>query len=88
MAEEYKITTDDIESCWKNDHVMSYFAELLNGDYQASTLREDLLSLIGSKYDPRTLKDGEPCRHVGCLNHRSHPCEGCGRVGGIYKREE
>jgi len=28
------------------------------------------------------LKDGEPCHHRGCLSHISHPCEGCGRVGG------
>ena len=28
-------------------------------------------------------KDGEPCPHAGCLHHMSHPCEGCGRVGGI-----
>lgn len=28
------------------------------------------------------LKDGEPCDHPGCLSHRSHPCEGCGRIGG------
>jgi hypothetical protein len=25
---------------------------------------------------------GEPCDHPGCLSHVSHPCEGCGRVGG------
>ena len=30
----------------------------------------------------RTLEDGEPCKHLGCLSHISHPCEGCGRVGG------
>lgn len=29
------------------------------------------------KYD-----DGQPCNHRGCLNHISHPCEGCGRTGG------
>ena len=29
-----------------------------------------------------TLKDGEPCSHPGCLNHITHPCEGCGRIGG------
>jgi hypothetical protein len=30
-----------------------------------------------------SLKDGEPCgRHRGCLNHISHPCEACGRIGG------
>ncbi len=28
-----------------------------------------------------TYKDGEPCRHPGCLHHLSHPCEGCGRLG-------
>lgn len=27
-------------------------------------------------------KDGEPCGYPGCLNHVSHPCEGCGRIGG------
>lgn len=30
----------------------------------------------------RPLRDGEPCGHPGCLSHVSHPCEGCGRVGG------
>jgi hypothetical protein len=28
-------------------------------------------------------KDGEPCDHPGCLHHVSHPCEGCGRIGGF-----
>lgn len=28
------------------------------------------------------MKDGEPCGHPGCLNHVTHPCEGCGRVAG------
>lgn len=27
-------------------------------------------------------KSGEPCDHPGCLNHITHPCEGCGRVAG------
>jgi hypothetical protein len=27
-------------------------------------------------------KDGEPCNHPGCLNHVTHPCEGCGRICG------
>jgi len=30
-------------------------------------------------------KDGEPCKHIGCLNHVSHPCEGCGRIAGRSK---
>ncbi len=32
--------------------------------------------------------DGEPCKHKECLNHISHPCEECGRIGGkgiVYK---
>ena len=28
------------------------------------------------------IKEGEPCGHPGCLSHISHPCEGCGRIGG------
>jgi len=28
------------------------------------------------------LRDGEPCSLPGCLSHLTHPCEGCGRVGG------
>lgn len=30
-----------------------------------------------------SLKDGEPCDHRGCLSHVTHPCEGCGRIGGV-----
>jgi len=36
----------------------------------------------------RKLERGEPCRHPGCLSHVSHPCEGCGRVGGTITLEE
>jgi hypothetical protein len=31
---------------------------------------------------PESPPDGVPCSHPGCLHHLSHPCEGCGRVGG------
>jgi len=34
--------------------------------------------------EKRKFKDGEPCNHPGCLNHVTHPCEGCGRIRGIY----
>jgi hypothetical protein len=30
----------------------------------------------------KDLPDGVPCKHPGCLNHVSHPCECCGRVAG------
>jgi len=32
--------------------------------------------------------EGEPCGHLGCLNHVSHPCEGCGRVAGKWSPSE
>ncbi len=28
------------------------------------------------------IEDGVSCRHAGCLNHKTHPCENCGRIGG------
>lgn len=39
-------------------------------------------SLFSDEDIDRPKKDGEPCSHRGCLNHISHPCEGCGRIGG------
>lgn len=33
------------------------------------------------------LKEFEPCDHPGCLNHVTHPCEGCGRIGGRFMTE-
>jgi hypothetical protein len=41
---------------------------------------EDCLKYVAVKH--AALLDGEPCSHRGCLNHISHPCEGCGRIGG------
>lgn len=31
---------------------------------------------------PHPVKSGEACNHRGCLNHVSHPCDGCGRTAG------
>lgn len=28
------------------------------------------------------MREGESYSHKGCLSHISHPCEGCGRIGG------
>jgi len=30
----------------------------------------------------RGLEPHQPCSHPGCLSHQTHPCEGCGRIGG------
>ena len=33
----------------------------------------------------KELRDGVSCGlHNGCLNHVTHPCEGCGRINGKY----
>lgn len=46
-------------------------------------LVNDLQRTLPTKY-----KDGQPCEHTGCLNHVSHPCEGCGRIAGESKTEK
>ncbi len=48
-----KFTEDDLLNCWPA-WSMVYFVEILNGDYKLEAAREDLRSLIGSKYDNRT----------------------------------
>jgi len=32
---------------------------------------------------PIRFKSGQPCNHKGCLSHKTHPCEGCGRIEGL-----
>ena len=44
----------------------------------------DLSQAVGNILGLVKLKDGDPCLHLGCLSHISHPCEGCGRLGGRY----
>ena len=41
-----------------------------------------MIQLTDSPRSRRPLRDGDPCDHPGCLSHISHPCEGCGRIGG------
>lgn len=40
------------------------------------------------KINEMWLKDGESCGHPGCLQHVTHPCEGCGRIQGRYEFPE
>jgi len=51
MFEDRKFIEDDIEACWP--HYRTYLIDILNGEYTVEAAREDLRSLIGSKYDPR-----------------------------------
>ena len=49
---KYHFTKEDLDYCWQ--HYKSYLIDILNGEYDLDTAREDLQSLIGSKYDGRT----------------------------------
>lgn len=57
-GEERRFTVEDLDACWAADK--DYLIEILNGDYDLNTAREDLKSLIGSKYDLRTSKTTQP----------------------------
>ena len=48
-----KFTEEDIYACWPVWH-MEYFLQILNGEYELEAAREDLNSLIDSKYDARS----------------------------------
>lgn len=52
METETKFTEEDLDNCWA--YYKSYLIDILNGDYELETAREDLRGLIGSKFDKRT----------------------------------
>jgi ribosomal protein S14 len=43
------------------------------------------LTTAGNFHEAYPLPDGVACSHPGCLKHITHPCEVCGRVGGVSK---
>ncbi len=49
--EVVKFTESDLDNCWQ--HYKSYLVDILNGDYDLNTAREDLKGLIGGEYDKR-----------------------------------
>ncbi len=44
---------------------------------KTALLLHKVAALLSNHYKP-----GEPCPHPGCLSHITHPCKGCGRIGG------
>lgn len=46
-----KFTEEDLDNCWQ--YYKSYLIDILNGDYDLETAREDLKGLVGSEYDKR-----------------------------------
>lgn len=60
----------------------------LGGDHTVkctSRLKTDGNIEVISMEQLETPAEGEPCSHHGCLNHTTHPCEGCGRIAGRNK---
>lgn len=53
--------------------------KMLHPSYLSNKLWDDLVKDLPLK----TLPDGIPCSHPGCLDHVTHPCEGCGRIAGM-----
>ena len=49
-----KFTEEDLDNCWTA--YKDYFLEVLNGEYPLEEAREDLRSLIGTKWDARAKK--------------------------------
>ncbi|CAM5998724.1 unnamed protein product [Sphagnum balticum] len=67
--------------------------EMAEAEDEALSATEGLLACSPELYAEmeKTVRqkfaDGVSCGHAGCLSHVSHPCEGCGRVGG-YRRQD
>lgn len=51
MENKHKFTEEDLDAVW--GYYKDYFLEVLNGEYAIEDARNDLLSLIGSKWDQR-----------------------------------
>ena len=47
-----RFSIEDLDACW-NDYLKQRLIDILNGDYIVEDARDDLRSLIGTKYDAR-----------------------------------
>lgn len=71
----------------ENEYVIEIPADEKDFCYRIK-LKESFLEgfqkLEGKKFEDPKIKrfGGEPCKHIGCMNHVTHPCEHCGRIGG------
>jgi len=66
---QFKFDVDDLDACWNKYH-NEYLIDILNGDYSVEEAREDLRSLIGTKYDARQ-NDLALEGKIEALNHKS-----------------
>lgn len=80
--EEWKMLVANVQGFLDSgEYVMDHIETVTMEDKEDVTMAIKLN--ISKKY-----KDGEPCSHRGCLNHITHPCENCGRIGGFYREEK
>lgn len=72
-----------IEGAWRSGAKPWFIEQTLEHKLEKNRARKwpDLDSIKAGE-PIEHLKDGEPCGHHGCLNHITHPCEGCGRIAG------
>lgn len=49
--------------------------------------REDYIEAVKLELI-KLLEDGEPCDNPTCLEYTETPCERCGRIAGIRKKED
>ena len=68
---------------WINLFFDEHIIALVNNVYLATKIKASIdANSIELHIPPDQLRPGEPCDHPGCLQHRTHPCEGCGRIAG------
>ena len=63
----YVFTEQDIDACWL--YHKQYLVEILNGDYDIASARDDLLSCIGTKYDSRVGEANDPNQNSRLLGN-------------------
>ena len=48
-----KFTEEDLRACWGTYPSLNHFVDILNGECSVEETRNDVKSLIGTKYDER-----------------------------------
>jgi len=73
VCKHYSVDKDAVLALWTRDCMPGIVYEQTGELWMPKPAR---------RYEP-----GKPCAHPGCIAHLSHPCEGCGRIGGLYPDE-
>lgn len=65
-----------------NDHELIQQIKMLCNKFPENISERFIFRHDEILYTDREVKfhSGEPCNHPGCAAHKSHPCEGCGRI--------